>query len=580
MGLGDGLAGGPYSFPMSGRYTSTLAFVYLLALLLIGVGYIAIMPPFEGFDETAHYASLRQIADTGTIPVLHRSFFPQDIADYRGPVAYSTNAPPYDTGLSYAKFFAQPDMVARFVQDYRRPQPHPQFVPSAQENWEAQHPPLYYLLLAPVLRLIETAPFVSQIFVLRLLSYLLALAGIFFAMMAIPVSARSIEPRAAVTGFLLYPVMLPMFFPEFARIGNDSLCLLFAGTAAFSLAKVLTQERSVVWPTALGVSLGLGLLSKAFFIPITFGVGVFLLLRLWRSRGDKESRFLQLRSGALSLALAVVIGAGWYLHNYLAYGQFSGDVGAMQIAAEGGIWADLKQHHSLLAFAHGLAVMIVTWVWAGTWSLARMPPLLYAPLFLLLIITIGGFLKRLGRTPLSQPEWLPVLLFASLGGGLLYHVIETVAYGEGGTGGWYLHILMPWVAPALGLGAAAVLKETWRRQLFIALVIYALVFQAMAVWAQISLFTGCAIKGDDKSYVFSGHAFCVDQYATVFDRLAIVGWPWLAVAAFAGGLLCIIWLVFELTRPRWSSSPHLESFAFANGRTGADGGSATMVFPR
>ena len=564
---------------MSGRHTSALAFVYLLSLLLIGVGYIAIMPPFEGFDETAHFTSLRQVADTGTIPIFGRSFFPRDIADYRGPAAYSTSAPPYDSSLTYTKFFAQPDLVARFVQDYRRPQPHPPFVPSQQPNWEAQHPPLYYLLLAPVLRLIERTPLVSQIFVLRLLSYLLALTGIFFALMAIPVPGSSIEPRAAFTGFLLYPVMLPMFFPEFARIGNDSLCLLFAGTAAFTLAKVLTQERSLAWPVALGVSLGLGLLSKAFFIPITFGVGVFLLLRLLRSRGDEESWLLQLRNGAVSLALAVLIGGGWYLHDYLAYGEFSGDVGAIQIASEGGIWAGLKQHHSLFAFAHGLAVMIVTWVWAGTWSLARMPPLLYAPLFLLLIMTVAGFMKRLESTPLSQPEWLPMLLFASLGAGLLYHVIETVARGEGGTGGWYLHILMPWVAPALGLGAAAVLKHTWRRQLFIALVIYALVFQAMAIWAQIALFTGCAVKGDDKSYVFSGHAFCVDQYATVFDRLSIIGWPWLAGAAFAGGLLCIIWLVSELIRPRWSGSPHLERLAFANGRTAADGGGATMVFP-
>jgi hypothetical protein len=159
--------------------TPVLVLFYLLTLLLIGVGYIAIMPPFEGFDETAHFASLRQIADTGSIPLYGRSFLPQDVADYRGPVAYSTIAPPFDGGLVYAKFFAQPEMVARFVQDYRQPQPHPQFVPSLQINWEAQHPPLYYLMLAPVLRLIEPAAFVSQILVLRLISYLLALSGIF-----------------------------------------------------------------------------------------------------------------------------------------------------------------------------------------------------------------------------------------------------------------------------------------------------------------------------------------------------------------------------------------------------------------
>jgi len=38
------------------------------AILLIAVGFLAVLPPFEGFDETAHYSSIQQIADTGTIP--------------------------------------------------------------------------------------------------------------------------------------------------------------------------------------------------------------------------------------------------------------------------------------------------------------------------------------------------------------------------------------------------------------------------------------------------------------------------------------------------------------------------------
>ncbi len=528
--------------------------VYLLSLLLIGIGYIAIMPPFEGFDEPAHYASLRQVADTGTIPLYGRSFLPRDVVDYSGPVAYSTIAPPFDTGLVYPKFFAQPDLVACFVQDYRRPQPRPSFIPSAKPNWEAQHPPLYYLILAPVLRLIEPAAFVSQIFVLRLVSYLLALVGVFFALLALPSSGTSITARAAVTGFVLYPVMLPMFFPEFARIGNDSLCLLLAGITAFLLAKSLADERNIGWPVALGASLGLGLLSKAFFLPITFAIGVFLLLRLWRSRDDKASWRLQWRNDGIALALAVLIGGGWYLRDYLAYGDLSGSADAIRIAAEGGIWASLKQHHSLYTFARGVAVMIMTWVRVGSWSLVRMPLLLYAPLLLLVLMTIGGFVIRLRSTPLTRPEWLPVLLFASFGGGLLYHVIDTVAIGEGGTGGWYLHILTPWAAPALGLGVQAVVQRAWRRLLFFALVIYALLFQAMALWAQIALFTGCAVKGDDKSYVFSGHSFCVDQYASIFNRLSIIGWPWLAAIGFGGGLLCMVWLASQLLRWRWSCS--------------------------
>ena len=40
----------------------------LAAALLIGVAQIAELPPFEGFDETAHYSYIEQIAETGTWP--------------------------------------------------------------------------------------------------------------------------------------------------------------------------------------------------------------------------------------------------------------------------------------------------------------------------------------------------------------------------------------------------------------------------------------------------------------------------------------------------------------------------------
>jgi hypothetical protein len=119
--------------------------IYLLMLLLIGLGYIAILPPFEGFDENAHYSSLRQIADTGTIPVYGKSFIPQDVANYTGPVAYSSLIPPFDNGLVYSKFFSDPESITQFLKNYRLPHSHSAYVPSDVENWEAQHPALYYV---------------------------------------------------------------------------------------------------------------------------------------------------------------------------------------------------------------------------------------------------------------------------------------------------------------------------------------------------------------------------------------------------------------------------------------------------
>jgi hypothetical protein len=520
--------------------------LYLLSLFLIGVGYIAITPPFEGFDELSHYASLRQIADTKTIPLFGRSYLPQDVAGYRGPIAYSSRNPPFDSGLTYAKFFAQPESVARFVRDYGQPQPPPVFVPSDEANWEAQHPPLYYLILAPVMHLVESSALVNQILVLRLASYMLALAGVFLGLEAIPAAGTMINPVAASAGFLLYPVMLPMFFPEFARIGNDSLCLLLAGLAAFLLTKGLANESKTRWPAALGVCLGLGLLTKAFFLPITFVLGVFLLLRCWSS-GDNKARRMRLRNSAIVLAVAAVIGGGWYIYNALANGVLIG--GDDAFVRQSDFWTRIKQNLSVYDLARSGVVAFTTWIWAGTWSLARMSLSLYVPMLLMVSMTIGAFAAQLRRTPLAEPVWLPVLLVAIFSCGLLYHVVLVSAYGGvGGTAGWYFNILMPWTAPALGSGVMALGKRAWTRLLLTSLLCYGVLFQAMAVWAQVALFTGCAVKGSDKYYSFSGSAFCLDQAETIYDRLAIIGWPNLALVGFSGGLVCAGCLVLRLQR--------------------------------
>jgi hypothetical protein len=42
----------------------------LVGSLLVGLSFAALLPPFEGFDETAHYSYIEQIAETATRPSL------------------------------------------------------------------------------------------------------------------------------------------------------------------------------------------------------------------------------------------------------------------------------------------------------------------------------------------------------------------------------------------------------------------------------------------------------------------------------------------------------------------------------
>jgi hypothetical protein len=55
----------------------------LLAVFLFGVARVAALPPFEGYDEVAHWSSIQQIADDGQIPVYGRDHLSVDVARKR-----------------------------------------------------------------------------------------------------------------------------------------------------------------------------------------------------------------------------------------------------------------------------------------------------------------------------------------------------------------------------------------------------------------------------------------------------------------------------------------------------------------
>ena len=519
--------------------------LYLLTLFFIGLGYLAILPAFEGFDENAHYSSIREIAGTGTIPIYGASFFDKEVTDYQGPLPYSTLTPPFDEGLTYSKFFAQPDLVEHYRLAYRQPSLGTSYHPGEGLNWEAQHPPLYYILLTPLEKITEHFPFVTRIFLLRLASFLLVLAGVALGFLASRDPKMPLKADPAVIGFMLYPLLLPMFFPQFTRIGNDSLCFFLVGAIAFLLTKWLKDESKIKLSLAIGFVLGIGLLTKAFFLPIIAALGIFLVVRIFRGHHPPAIRFKNLKNLLLILMPAVLIGGGWYVYTFMEFGTLTGSNDSIHLANQGGFLANIKQNFSPYAVIRSLVVIPVTYSWAGTWSLARLPALLHMPLLGLVAWSLGAFVLKLKHRPLTDLAWLPVWLFGVFFVGLLSHIFISVAInGNGNTPGWYLHILMPWVAPAFGVGLYSLLQNSRTKPFLIGLLLYAALFQLMALWSQFALFTGCATKGDDKHYAFSGDAFCLDQVPILMDRLSVLGWPALAVVGFGGGLIGVLLLMW------------------------------------
>jgi hypothetical protein len=306
----------------------------LAAVFLTGVAHVAILPPFEGMDEVAHWSSIQQIADEGHIPVYGTDRISADTDRYPGPRPsisgqpfrdwFDRSAGPVDTGPT-------------------------QFAPGSRLNWEAQHPPLYYLLLAPLYRLVAGLSWPAHLLVLRLASWMIAFAG--FAWGAIRTQS-ALGARGYTDCRLLlpalWPFLFPQFFPEMGRLTNDTLCLLLlAGVWATILAAQahgLTRTRAAT----LGGLLAAGLLTKAFFLPVCLGVAILLRPRQRQS----------ILPPALMLGIAAAIGGPWYLTKWLETGSIIGADDFIAIEHAGGLMQGLATHFSLSQYILGMTRIV------------------------------------------------------------------------------------------------------------------------------------------------------------------------------------------------------------------------------
>lgn len=502
------------------------------AAYLLGIAFLLALPPWEGYDEMAHYSYAQQLAATGQPPAFEQGRLSRAVEDYlaRAPGPYATT-PPFDAngGRTYRDGFADPTPPTLA---HAPPAQARTFQPGVRENWQAQHPPLYYWLLVPALERGAHGSWAQQLFLLRLLSWSLAFAGAVLALWATGVAVRRAYPDLQ-PGWrwiaLLWPLVFPGFFPEFARLGNDALVVLVFA-AVWGLACHCPPQPGWRWYAALGVALGVGGLVKATFLPIALAVFVWLAVRAWRA----ACRGRACAGLALCMVLCAACIGDWYVGNLLERGSLSGlaELSGRQAAHPSWLSAFARP----LEVARGLAGMALTFVWGGTASSAYPPVALVLPLLVppaALLLGAGGLLRRSGDAGV-----LAALLLASVAGALIYYLLVRIAVTGFGSGapGWYLQVLIGPLSLLLAAG-----WQFWRQaapRLFVWVVrswmVYALGFVLALAGLQVALFAGCAVKtATDRGYVFAETA-CLFDLAGLAERLGGLAYP--VPAALALGL--------------------------------------------
>ena len=265
---------------MASRY-HRLFLLILLFYLALGAGYALLTPLWQAPDEPAHFNNIAHIATTGRLPVLQAGDYDQ---------AY----------LEQLKSEGFPPELS--IESVR---------------YEGHQPPLYYLLMTPLLWFLQGAGTAVQVWTLRLINVGIGALVLLF----IWLSARRLFPKRPQVALLAagFVAFLPMHIAMSASVNNDTLAELFIAAVMFLLLGALGEEETSPARCALtGVLIGMGLLTKFQAYILLPLAGVTWLWQLWHSwRLQRKSVWL----GGLALALpALLIPLPWWLRNMSLYG--------------------------------------------------------------------------------------------------------------------------------------------------------------------------------------------------------------------------------------------------------------------
>ena len=253
----------------------------LVAYLVIGTLYAVLTPAWQVPDEPAHYNYVAQIAREHILPVIEPGDYDQD----RLVELVSSGFAPESGDIEWIEYA-----------DY--------------------HPPLYYLLAAPIFAVSG-----GSLVALRLFSVLLGAALIVTAWGTV----RTLLPHkpAWALGVAMWVAFVPQHVAMMAGVNNDALAELLIGVGLWASVAWLRWGSRRLREEHLGLLAGLAFLTKAsaYFIAVILGLAI--LVRWKWGEGDGESAH---SPGAILSALArfaipaLILGGVWWARDVSVYG--------------------------------------------------------------------------------------------------------------------------------------------------------------------------------------------------------------------------------------------------------------------
>ncbi|MBZ5617659.1 MAG: glycosyltransferase family 39 protein [Acidobacteriia bacterium] len=498
--------------------------------------YATMLPLWEGCDEWAHFSVIRTMALRGQPLVARDQPVPRDVAAslQLAPVPWELRNLPAPSVTEDVYWSLPPEMRAQREATFRAMPAEwgREDYAGGLTAYEALQPPLYYWMMASVVRLMSHGGLAAQVLVIRWL-------GIAIASCIIPLVFRIGhvalgDERVALCCAAVVAVM-PGLAVDVARVGNDCLAMVWFTLLIWIGLRLLQEGAS--WRTAagLGVVLGLGLLTKAYFLTAVPAVVLLLAFVCWRRRAG----VLEYVRASTPVIVAAAIAGWWYWRNILTTGTLSGLSEAAMLRGVGA-WTLLRRA-SAVPWGTAVDAILFSHIYFGGWSSLMVRSWMYHAFYAVILVAAFGLL-RMVRSPAI---WWLIAVYAAFWAGQIYNVLMLyVSKGLPGSMGWYLYAV---VAAEVALCAGG-LARVRRWAPAAGVVLFALLDLYTVHGVAIPYYTGM-IRHKASGAIAALHL--ADERAVglhgALERLAVYKGGWISEPVFLGlwmaYLVATLWLM-------------------------------------
>ncbi|MBI3921027.1 MAG: glycosyltransferase family 39 protein [Armatimonadetes bacterium] len=212
----------------------------------------------------------------------------------------------------------QPDETAhlQYIEHLAKEHRFPIFHGREEGIYEAHQPPLYYLLCVPSSWVAGRISINAPAYAARLVSLLAGLVLVFLTH-RIARKVRPDQPSLALT-VAAFTALLPMHLNVSASVGNDALAGMLCAFVLLLLLHGVPERGEWKRDALIGLSIGLGLLTKTTCLLLLPLAGMAFLLQ-----GDASSVGLRraVRDFAIVVVVAALVSGGWLVRNTQLYGD-------------------------------------------------------------------------------------------------------------------------------------------------------------------------------------------------------------------------------------------------------------------